>query len=175
LLTELDSYYPENVSLLRVRQQHAQNNLPEARKAFAQAANMLKHSPWIEPALLQETLKLADDLTNQATPEEARLVFNALREPYLAMNGEESRLNALSIVAARMGNDERMAAVEAWGPHYPWQGLHLAIRAATYMAANDPRLIKAMNDVQTFVDGGGELPVPKAKPSSKSVTTAQVR
>lgn len=175
LLTELDSYYPENVSLLRVRQLHAQKNLPEARKAFAQAANMLKHSPWIEPALLQETLRLADDLTNNATPDEARIVFNALSEPFLAMNGEESRLNALSIVAARMGNDERMAAVEAWGPHYPWQGLHLAIRAATYMAANDPRLFEAMDDVQAFTDGGGELPVPKAKPSTKPVTTALIR
>lgn len=173
LLTELDSYYPENVSLLRVRQLHALKNLPEARKAFAQAANMLKHSPWIEPALLQETLKLADDLTNDATPEEARMVFNALREPFLAMNGEESRLNALSIVAARLGNEERLAAVEAWGPHYPWQGLHLAIRAATYMAANDSRLIEAMADVETFTESGGELPVPKAKPLAKPVTTVQ--
>jgi len=175
LLTELDSYYPENISLLRVRQLHAQKNLPAARKAFAQASNMLKHSPWIEPALLQETLKLADDLTLNATPDDARIIFNALREPFLAMNGEESRLNALSIVAARMGNDERLAAVEAWGPHYPWQGLHLAIRAATYMAANDARLLEAMADVQAFTESGGELPMPKAKPSAKPVTTAQTR
>jgi hypothetical protein len=158
-----------------VRQLHTQKNFTEARKAFAQAAKMLKHSPWIEPALLQETLKLADDLTLNATPDDARIIFNALREPFLAMNGEESRLNALSIVAARMGNDERLAAVEAWGPHYPWQGLHLAIRAATYMAANDARLTEAMADVEAFTESGGELPVPKAKQLAKPVATAQTR
>jgi len=66
---------------------------------------MLKHSPWIEPALLQETLKLADDLTLNAPPDDARLCLPCApaRCLFSTMNGEESRLNALSIVAALPG------------------------------------------------------------------------
>ncbi len=169
-LKDMEPLFPEDVALLKVAWAYARRDYPTTRRAFIAACQTLHQSAWVDITLLEQTLALADALSSpnltHAAPEDAKALFQALHEPFLAGNGDDMRLNALTVVSGHVDDTTRLEMIKAWGPDYPWRALPLALRASTYMSTHDPRLGQAMEEFQEFIDGGGELPKPRTAPAT---------
>lgn len=174
-LKEMEPLFPEDVALLRTASAFSRHDYPTARRALIHVCSLLRESAWVDTGLLQPTLNLAEPLSSNATnaaPEDARNLYHALRYPLLAGVGDDMRLTALTGVAGHLNNNLRMDMIDAWGPHFPWRGLPLALRTGTYMTAHDPRLTQSLAELQAFIEGGGELPKPKATAQPGQETAA---
>lgn len=162
-LSDIEAILPEDVAVLKTASAYTRRDFPTARRALINACDMLHKSAWVNPDFLQPVLALAEPLSSSvthATPEDAQALYQALRQPFLAGVGEDMRLTAMTGVAGHLNDQTRLDMIAAWGPHFPWRGLPLAIRVGTYLSAQDPRLPQAMAEMQEFLDGGGELPKP---------------
>ncbi|MDB6118697.1 MAG: Spermidine synthase, partial [Verrucomicrobiaceae bacterium] len=178
-LKEMEPLFPENVALLRTGYAFARQDYPAARRALINACAELRRSAWVDTGLLQPTLSLAEPLSSsltQAVSADAQALYHAVRKPFLAGVGDDMRLTALTGVAGHLNDQARLDMIDAWGPHFPWRGLPLAIRTGTYLTTKDPRLSQALAEMQAFLDGGGELPKPAKPAPDKSVKeTASAR
>jgi spermidine synthase len=175
LLDEMEAIFPEDVAVLRAAHAYAIKDFPEARRALASLCDVLRKSTWVDTTLLNPVLKMAEPLAGKdthAAPEDATALYQALRQPFLAGCGEEMRLDALTRLAASMGHTEREDMIAAWGPHFPWKGLPLALRASTYLATRDERAAAAVDELHDFVDAGGELPKTRTSATPSSETAA---
>ncbi len=175
-LADMEPLFPENVSLLRARLAYVRKDYPTARRAFIAACEGLHRHAWVDLSLLEQTLALAEPLSSgtstRAATEDARALYQALRQPFLVGAGDDMRLNMLTAVSGHTDDQTRLDMVAAWGPHFPWRGLPLTLRASAFMNTGDQRLGQAMEDFQEFLEGGGEAPKPKAAPPPQAARAA---
>ena len=176
-LRVMEPVFPEDVAALRTLFAYAKRDFSGARRGVINVCDTLRKSPWTSIALLKSAMALGESLGNaqtRATPGDAKALYTALREPFAAGLGDDMRLTSMTWVSGHLNDALRLDMIEAWGPHFPWRGLPLAIRAGTHMSLHDPRLESSMADIQAFLDGGGEIPNQKPK-NSPAPTTAEVR
>ena len=174
-LQEFQTLYPEDGFLLQCQLAYLGHDYPAARRALISACGLLRKSPWVDLGLLQKTLALVEDLGNaqtHAAPADAQSIYLALRDPFALNLADDLRLAAMTSVAGHLNDETRLDMIAAWGPHFPWRGLPLAIRTGTFMTTHDPRLTESLAELQGFLDDGGQLPKAKAWSSPKRETAA---
>ena len=135
------------VALLRFRQ----NRLDEATEMLRRSFVGYRRTAWPQPNVMEPAFQLALDLAH-SSPQRARIVFDALGQPFAAMQHENSRLLVRVAVAPlfdRCG-PQAIAALRAVEPHPPWTHEMLTIRANCYALARLDGAEEAWEDLARF-------------------------
>ena len=120
------------VAVLRARQKRHDEAVALLRRAFVG----YRKTPWPQPLVMEPAFQLAHELA-QTGPQRARILFDALAEPFAAMQHENSRVLARIAIAPLFDRCGRhsIAALRAAEPHPTWNSQILTIRANCYALA----------------------------------------
>ena len=128
-----------------------QSRFDEAASVLAAACVRLRDDPWPHLRFKEKALSLAEMLASR-NPERARLLFDALRQPFAVHTIDETRLLTEADLANQF--DFRGSCREpigAFEPYPPWTPGFLAMRRDCYAATGDPRLTIAIRDLNDFI------------------------
>jgi len=132
--------------LLRWRQgRHA-----EAAGALTEAFEGYRGDPWPLPDVIARLLDVAVQVGAQQ-PELARQLYEALQVPFSARLLDERRQRAALKLAAYVGGDACVRAIDHLEPHVPWDGEFLSERLRCYVDAGDPRATRAEEQLMAFL------------------------
>ena len=134
------------LAALRLRQKRG----PEAAAALNAALIRLRTDPWPAENLKQKAVELAGPIA-ESDPAAARLLFDALREPFSVRAIDVNRLIAAAALSRRIDFPGLCRVpIGALEPFPPWEAFALSIRRDCYQATNDPRLAAATSDLERY-------------------------
>jgi spermidine synthase len=142
--------YPadHDVLLALWRARHADGD--GAVASLASALQRARSEPWMTKELVRAMLLLAGEVAAKE-PSRARMLYEALREPFAVENVRDARLRAAAEIADR-SKDPRLC-IEAYHALEPplWNGPLLRGRARCYQEAGDPRAAEAEADFLDYM------------------------
>ena len=135
------------VATLRMRQ----NRLDEATALLNRSLIGYRRTAWPQPNVMEPAFQLALDLAH-TSPQRARAIFDAMAQPFAAMQHENSRVMVRIAVAPlfdRCG-PQTIAALRAVEPHPAWTHEMLTIRANCYALARLDEAEGAWDDLLRY-------------------------
>ena len=135
------------LAVLRARQ----NRLDEATALLRRSFLGYRRTAWPQPNVMEPAFQLALDLSH-TSPQRARAIFDAMAQPFAAMQHENSRLMVRIAIAPlfdRCG-PQAIAALRAVEPHPAWTSEMLTIRANCYALARLDGADEAWEDLARF-------------------------
>jgi hypothetical protein len=136
------------VALLRWHQKRYDESTTLLQRAFV----AYRRTAWPYPPTMEPSFRLALDLA-QTSPQRARAIFDALAQPFAAMQHENGRLMVRIAIAPlfdRCG-PHAIAALRAVEPHPAWTHEMLTIRANCYALARLDLAEEAWEDLADYV------------------------
>ncbi|HVE72371.1 MAG TPA: fused MFS/spermidine synthase, partial [Thermoanaerobaculia bacterium] len=140
------------LGMLRTKQQRYDEAAALLRRAFI----AYRKSPWPQQKVMEPTFAFAHDVA-KSSPQRARLVFDALSQPFAAMQYEDSRVFTRIVTAPlfdRCGA-HTIAALRDAEPHPIWNREVLTIRANCYAVAGLPEAARAWDDLARYAEAEG--------------------
>jgi hypothetical protein len=137
---------------LRWKQQRHEEALPALQRAYAG----YRRDPWPDTDVMRRTLNLTVQMARaDLRGDFAKLLYDALDEPFILSLHEETRLRAQLQIASRIdsltGSNLRVKVLEKFEPHVPWERNILTTRVEAYYRANHPRANQAAKDLDQFM------------------------
>lgn len=127
----------------------------EAAALLARAFGTCRRDPWALPHLVERGLDLAVEMA-EADAAKARILFDALGDPFAAFVLDEKRLTALVQIGCALGPEALSTAIVPWEPHVPWEDAFLAERADAYRRAGHPLADRAERERAKFTRAARE-------------------
>jgi spermidine synthase len=157
LIEQLRAYQPAEADTLLATLRLRQSRIQEAASALQTAFARYRVDPWPLLRYKQKALALATAVG--IDPATARLLYEALREPFSLRAVDDVRLMTQLELSARFDfKGACRAPIEALEPHVPWTARFLAMRRECYQLNNDPRQVVANRDLNGFL-AGEPLPI----------------
>jgi hypothetical protein len=149
-IARLRAYQPGEADTLLAELRFAQRDYAGAAAALESAFAIFRRDPWAHPRFTQKAVGRAQSL-GTASPDIARRMIDALREPFSVRVADHRRRVAVAFLTANADFKGLCAgAVRALEPHVPWSGDFLALRRACYAETGDPRLDVATRDLNEY-------------------------
>ena len=142
---------PAEADALLARLRLKQGRLDEAADALVRALGRYAHDPWPWGVVMRKAISSAEELAAKDTRHAPRL-YKVLSRPFSTYTWNEARLRAAANVAAHVGPEESLAAVEAAEPHVFWQRKFLTFRLKQYRAAGHPGAARAARELAEYVN-----------------------
>jgi spermidine synthase len=149
LVRTIATWSPLEASIVAARHQWRTAPGSEAVERLARALEAYREDPWPWPILMRRALSLAVEMA-EADPRAAQRVAEALSESFSVAVLEETRKRMLLEVATHLDPDRRVAVLEQFEPHVPWQEGFLRIRAEWYDDADHPNQTRAEEDLRIY-------------------------
>lgn len=143
---------PVEADLILATLRSRQNRLDEATALLRRSLIGYRRTAWPQPAVMDTAFPLALDLAH-SSPQRARAIYEAMSEPFAAMQLDNSRAIARIAIAPlfdRCG-PTTMAALRAVEPHPVWTHEMLTIRANCYALARHELADRAWKDLARYV------------------------
>lgn len=155
------SVSPADAHFLRALASHRQNKPADMLLHIGKGLDHLAQEPWCDTSLVVEVLNLVpgvvqSDKTLAAHPL-FQSVFDKLGRDYPVAIVLSTRQGIRCDMAMHLKVPQQLAAVEAFGLPYPWNGRALALRVSAFLQARDPRLGFAMAEMNRYLDQGGTI------------------
>jgi hypothetical protein len=175
-LEPFSSTFPNDIRLLKGIWYNKKDDLSSSAQHFADAFSRMQTLPWTTPELADYAFQIVQSHAKEYSPEARASLFQNLKQPFSVHLANYTRLATLASLAGTLGPKEQQFAVAALGPHFPWDGKTLALRAKSFLDSQDPRLAQAMVDIEHYFSQGGTMigtPHPFHVSISKTVSLAQ--
>ncbi len=114
----------------------------------------VRQNPWLRTRPSGDALALATQL-GRTNPVAAAAFFSLLEKPLAVAAMNEKRLDTRLALAHALPPRDQVAAVDAYGPHFPWTRAFLEFRLQAFTAAGDPRTAEAQKDLATHLAATG--------------------
>ncbi|MBI9073936.1 MAG: hypothetical protein JEZ02_00900 [Desulfatibacillum sp.] len=121
-----------------------------ALSSLQEAFESLHNDSWPWLIAMEWGLDLAREMA-ETDKNFARRVADMVSSPFHLMALEEKRLETFLAASLILGDRETVAAMEQFGPHFPWTRDFLNQRLRAYKSTQDPRAAKALADMQTYL------------------------
>ncbi len=149
-IERLEAIQPIESKIALARLQFRLGRHGEAAQTLASSFVDYRSDPWPSKFITRRGLVLAMELA-QTSPEYARQLNDALRQPFAARILDGSRLHSRVVISAQLPEvGSCVEAVEAFEPHFPWIEDLLTLRADCYRKADDPRTPAADRALERF-------------------------
>jgi spermidine synthase len=137
------------LGILRARQKR----YDEAAELLSRAFVAYRRSPWPQRKVMEPAFPLAQEIA-KSSPERAHRMFDALSQPFAAMQFEETRVFSRIVMAPLFDQcgAKTIAALRAAEPFPIWNREVLTIRANCYALARLPEAGDAWRDLERYVD-----------------------
>ncbi|HJQ40673.1 MAG TPA: fused MFS/spermidine synthase [Thermoanaerobaculia bacterium] len=144
---------PVEADLLLAALLSQQARYDDATAQLVRAFEGYRRTPWPQPELMASAFPLALELARR-NPKNARMLDDALSQPFAAMQHENSRVFDRVLIASMFEpcGPRVLAALRALEPHPIWHPQILMIRANCYNAAAPELAPKAWDELQQFMD-----------------------
>ncbi len=124
----------------------------DAARHLAAAFRAARAQPWTHQEMLDRGLLLAERLALRE-PAVARVLYEALDEPFAVRLSENARLRVRFDIVRGLGWQDRcVEALAPFEPHPIWEEQILAWRAVCYEQKGHPLQDRALRDLQDFLD-----------------------
>jgi spermidine synthase/alkylhydroperoxidase family enzyme len=142
---------PAEADALLARLRMKQGRLDEAADALVLALGRYAHDPWPWGIVMRKAISSAEELAGLDSKHAPRL-YKVLSRPFSTYCWNEVRLRAAANVAAHVGPEESVEAVEATEPYVFWQRKFLSFRLKQYRAARHPGTARAARELAEFLN-----------------------
>ncbi len=147
---------PADAEAIRALLNWKQGNAKEATEALVRFFRIAHEDPWPDPALINASLALAEEIVHSAqSPEIATSIYDVLSTPLCVWNSEFAReVRIISIAKAADGNrfgERTLRTLGALEPNTVWNRQFLETRKNAYNAVHDPRANQATQDLEQFM------------------------
>ena len=164
---ELRADLPADADAIIAELLYHQNKPDEATQRLARAFMTCRRNPWIETEVMSKAFDRAMQL-GLSDPRRARVIYDALSQPFASRLYENARRGALSALAARFEDcgSKTLAALRDVEPHPYWNRENLALRARCYQ--NTALAERALEDLELF-DASEPAPIvtPQSRPAPR--------
>lgn len=150
-IEQLRQSQPAEADIILATLRARQGKMDEATTTLAAAFERLRTDPWPLPFYKEKAMELADRLATSG-PQQAARLYHALSQPFSVRELENRRLQLLSFMSRQVDFPrlcrDSIGRVDA---HPFWDAAFLQLRVECYQATNDPRLGRAVSDLQRFL------------------------
>ena len=128
-----------------------QGNIDGATTALESAFQAFRTTPWAGFRYKLKALTLANTIA-KVSPDAARRLFNALKEPFSVRAMEVDRLTTAAALARAVDfKGLCQPVVAATEPHVPWDFRFLSQRRDCYLLVGDARLAVATRELEEYL------------------------
>ncbi|HEX2062279.1 MAG TPA: fused MFS/spermidine synthase, partial [Thermoanaerobaculia bacterium] len=144
---------PVEADLILATLRARQNRLDEATALLRRSFLGYRRTAWPQPGVMEPAFQLALDLA-ESSPQRARILFDALSQPFAAMQHENSRLMVRIAIAPMFDRcgPQAIAALQAVEPYPAWTHEMLTIRANCYALARLDTAEEAWEDLARWAE-----------------------
>lgn len=157
----LDKHLPDCGLALTAMRLSTSGKPDQEAQALCDALTAMRRSPWLDWKFVDWMKQRLVHMATREAPRNqriARTLFDALNTPFEEGYFSETRNKLLTQLADSLSPAERLFAIEAWGPHYPFASPELCARLITYAEIDHPGLARARADLERFLHYGGHPP-----------------
>lgn len=142
---------PVEADLILALYRARQNRPDEATALLRRSLLGYRKTAWPQPTVMKTAFELALELA-RTSPERARVINDALSQPFAAMQHEASRQFARIVIAPLFDKcgSHAIGALEAVEPYPIWQREVLVIRANCYALAGHDLAPQAWQDLELY-------------------------
>jgi spermidine synthase len=155
---QLRLYQPAEADAIVGRLRWRQGRLAEATEALEVSFTRYSTDPWPLESIMGEALATAEAVAGEDKSRDLSMrLYEATRAPFAVSLLNERRLVVLLNIArdlmSSVSNEYVHAALDAYGPHVPWELEFLETRAVCYEGMGDRRFDEAKRDLDDFKAG----------------------